>query len=129
MTKTLELLVNLQDLVNMEEEIKSDNYLTIMKEMLNLSDEEAEKRRQETLKVIKEKKRVIESQLPSDIVRMFKRLMKRYGRAVVPVVNEICLNCSSHIPTSYLTQPGEVIRCPNCGIFLYMPLPEQGQKK
>ncbi len=123
MNKTLELLINLQDLIHMEEEIRSEGYIKILKETLGLTDEEAEKRREEALAALHKEKEAIESNLPGDILRRFNRLMKRYGRAVVPVVGEICLNCSSHIPTSYLTQSGEVITCPNCGIFLYMPLP------
>ncbi len=125
---TLEILIKLQDLEHMLEELNSPEYLNILKESSGLSDEEAQEKIEESIESLKKEIEGLKKSLPKEIVRKYNRLIKRYGRAVVPVVNETCLNCFSHIPTSFLTKSGELVECPNCGAFLYLPIPDKEKK-
>jgi predicted nucleic acid-binding Zn-ribbon protein len=53
----------------------------------------------------------------------FQRLMKRFGHAVVPVINNSCMGCFANIPSSFtsVTHENKVLQCENCGRVLYWP--------
>ncbi len=56
-------------------------------------------------------------------LRIYERLIAKYGRAVVPVENRICLGCFQGVPPSFFSeitadQPVKV--CENCGRILYL---------
>jgi len=61
-------------------------------------------------------------ELDNDIVERYKRLVKRYDRAVAPVLDGICYGCYQVMPTALATDRDKnkkVFLCPNCGRFLY----------
>ncbi len=56
--------------------------------------------------------------------RIYERLAEKYGRAVVPVVDKICLGCFQGVPPKFFSEvdadrPVKV--CENCGRILYFP--------
>jgi predicted nucleic acid-binding Zn-ribbon protein len=53
---------------------------------------------------------------------LYERLFQRYGRAVVPVKDRVCLGCFVTLPTSALPPPADsnaVTVCESCGRILY----------
>jgi predicted nucleic acid-binding Zn-ribbon protein len=53
---------------------------------------------------------------------LYDRLLRRYGRAVVPVKDRVCLGCFVTLPTSALPPPADsdaVSVCESCGRILY----------
>ncbi len=79
---------------------------------------EIEESKIDRLKEVREKE--IEK-LPPDIKDEYEMLSKRYGKGVAPLVEGTCLNCFSVLPTAMLPDEKreEILRCPNCSIFLY----------
>ena len=76
----------------------------------------------DNIKKMEEARSSIVSQLKDHIYRKYTRLTKRYGSAVVPVVNNICQGCYLLLPTQMISpdqQNKSVITCPNCGRILY----------
>ncbi len=60
-------------------------------------------------------------EIPQKWLALYERLQNRYGRAVVPVEDRICLGCFVTLPTA-ATPPGneaEPKLCENCGRILY----------
>jgi len=61
------------------------------------------------------------------VLNMYERIAKRWGRAVVPVQDRICLGCFMSLPTQHIgvdKDPGQgppdhVESCENCGRILY----------
>ena len=53
----------------------------------------------------------------------FRRLIGRFGHAVVPVVNNLCTGCFNNIPSSFVskTNVNKVQKCESCGRILYWP--------
>ena len=53
----------------------------------------------------------------------YKRLTAKYGRAVVPVVGNLCTGCFNAIPASFIssTNANRVQKCESCGRILYWP--------
>jgi len=53
----------------------------------------------------------------------YRRLTKRFGHAVVPVVDNLCTGCFAQIPASFVSVANEnkVQKCENCGRILYWP--------
>lgn len=61
-------------------------------------------------------------ELDKDIVERYERLIKRYDRAVAPVLDGICYGCYQVMPTALATgrdKNKRIFLCPNCGRFLY----------
>jgi predicted nucleic acid-binding Zn-ribbon protein len=50
-------------------------------------------------------------------------MSQRHGRAVSPVISDMCLACFAKIPTSYRSTlfEGKVRMCQSCGRILYFP--------
>lgn len=74
------------------------------------------------IKQMDEARKKIVEKLKDHIHRKYSRLTKRYGNAVVPVVNNICQGCYLVLPTQMISpeQKNEsVVTCPNCGRILY----------
>lgn len=74
-----------------------------------------------TKKIEAARQRLLEG-LDKDIVERYRRLMKRYGRAVAPVLEGICYGCYQVMPTALATDKDrnkKIYLCPNCGRFLY----------
>ncbi len=55
-------------------------------------------------------------------LRLYERVLRRYGRAVIPVRERVCLGCFVTLPTSALPPPADsdaVSVCASCGRILY----------
>lgn len=63
------------------------------------------------------------SKLESTHLQHYERMSQRHGRAVSPVVGDMCLACFAKIPTSYRSTlfEAKVRMCQSCGRILYFP--------
>jgi predicted nucleic acid-binding Zn-ribbon protein len=63
------------------------------------------------------------SKIDSRHMGYYRRLTKRFGHAVVPVVSNLCTGCFAQIPSSFVsvTNENKVQKCENCGRILYWP--------
>ncbi len=55
-------------------------------------------------------------------LRVYQRVRRRYDRAVVPVMNRICLGCFQELPTSRTPEVADgdpLPTCESCGRILY----------
>ena len=62
------------------------------------------------------------NQIPKQDLRLFRRIRRRYERAVVPVRNRICLGCFQELPTSRtrtVQDNAALPTCESCGRVLY----------
>jgi predicted nucleic acid-binding Zn-ribbon protein len=61
------------------------------------------------------------AQLDDTNLQHYERMSKRYGRAVTPVMADMCLACFAKLPTSYRSSlyEGKVRMCQSCGRILY----------
>lgn len=60
--------------------------------------------------------------LPSDIGKLFQKLLNHYSTAVVPMADGVCTGCGMSVPTimAYEVKVGEkLIQCPRCTRFIY----------
>jgi predicted nucleic acid-binding Zn-ribbon protein len=108
MNEKLRMLVALQDLDMMIRESKQEE------ESLGFKIQHLEK-----LHTAREH---LAAQIDDEWLRLYERVAKRHGRAVVPVEGGVCLGCFMGLPTSaqIKPKPGENIRvCENCGRILY----------
>jgi predicted nucleic acid-binding Zn-ribbon protein len=57
------------------------------------------------------------------LLSRYERIIKRLGRAVVPITSNICLGCFAVIPTSYTSSEnrGKILQCESCGRIFYWP--------
>ena len=57
------------------------------------------------------------------LLTRYERIIKRLGRAVVPITSNICLGCFAVIPTSYTSAENreKILQCENCGRIFYWP--------
>ncbi|MEO0292700.1 MAG: C4-type zinc ribbon domain-containing protein [candidate division WOR-3 bacterium] len=107
MDKQLLLLISLQELDILRKEKKGEEEVGF--EIDNM-------------KKMEEARASIVSQIKDHLYRKYSRLTKRYGSAVVPVVNNICQGCYLLFPTQMIAPEQKnksVITCPNCGRILY----------
>ncbi len=61
-------------------------------------------------------------QIPGQDLRVYWRIRRRYERAVVPILNRICLGCFQELPTSRtraFTDSDPLPTCESCGRVLY----------
>lgn len=61
----------------------------------------------------------LEKKVASEYLAIYRRLMDRGLRAVVPVRDNTCLACFMKQPTKYPGSDTEVRRCNHCNRFLY----------
>lgn len=60
--------------------------------------------------------------IPSEVFNHYNRVRARYGRAIAPVRENLCLGCFIKIPTQISSREmgNQVLRnCENCGRYLY----------
>ncbi|HJX32398.1 MAG TPA: hypothetical protein VJ624_11225 [Thermodesulfobacteriota bacterium] len=60
--------------------------------------------------------------IPPEVFNHYNRVRARYGRAIAPVRENICLGCFIKIPTQISSREmgNQVLRnCENCGRYLY----------
>lgn len=113
MHKILETLVMLQDLDCMIDEVSSKAVKSVEKKMgLKIKGEEQ----------LQEAKARLEGSLPPAVLARYHKLMKRFGRAVVPVVGNNCMGCYVAVPKRLTVREignRELRNCDRCGLFLY----------
>jgi predicted nucleic acid-binding Zn-ribbon protein len=108
MNDTIRLLVALQDLDLMIKESQNE--------------EESFGFRIQNLEKLQAAREHLAQQVSVKWLRMYERVSKRHGRAVVPVEGGVCLGCFMGLPTSHQTSQKadeEVSVCENCGRILY----------
>jgi len=113
MNETLQHLVILQDLDDMISEAEDAD---LLKEQEKLGFEI------QGLDKLKEARQELFQKIPPDVFSQYQRIRKRYGRAIAPVRDNICLGCFITIPTALSNKNigNEDLRnCENCGRFLY----------
>ena len=108
----LQLLVALQDMNGMIREVeeKGDELETMGFTHAGLDN-------------LKRAREELEGKIDPRLMSSFKRLVGRFGHAVVPVVGNNCTGCFAHIPPSFVskTNAGLVQKCESCGRYLYWP--------
>ena len=113
MNDVLQNLVSLQDLDEMISEAEDTDILH-QQEELGFEIKGLEK--------LKAARQELMDKVPPDVLTHYKKIIKRYGRAIAPVRESICLGCFITIPTALSSKEigNQVLRnCENCGRFLY----------
>lgn len=109
----LRLLVKLQDLDLMIKEA-TDAHRLAEEAMLGFKIDSVSK--------LEEARKNLARSIDPSLLEMYKRLKRRYERAVVPVYRGACLGCFSTLPTALgqaVKSYEEVKVCENCGRILY----------
>jgi predicted nucleic acid-binding Zn-ribbon protein len=113
MHKILQTLVMLQDLDCMIAEVSSKDMKNVEKKMgLKIKGEDQ----------LQEARERLEQSLPPAVLSKYHKLMKRFGRAVVPVVGNNCMGCYVSVPKRLMVREignRELRNCERCGMFLY----------
>jgi predicted nucleic acid-binding Zn-ribbon protein len=110
----LHLLVNLQDLDTLIRETRDEARRTELEKMGFSMD---------NLEPLENAREKLTGKIDRRWLRVYDRLLTKYGRAVVPVENRTCLGCFQGVPPSFFSeitanQPVKV--CENCGRILYL---------
>ncbi len=112
MNKKIQLLISLYDLDIMIKELSQTNTLEKMKEIgfkIEFPSRDIQRVRMSLVR-----------RVGKEVYRHYKILMERYGdRPVVPVISGYCGGCFMQVPTQLMTKKNEIVKCPNCGRFLY----------
>jgi predicted nucleic acid-binding Zn-ribbon protein len=108
----VKLLVALQDLDLMIKEAKDAHTSSEMKQMGFKLDGIAE---------LHQARENLAKRIKPQLLNRYERLAKSYGRAIVPVIGNLCLGCFVTLPTSYpsLKSKNSFLSCENCGRILY----------
>jgi len=112
MDPILEALIVLHDLDIRSKELQDPTYKKLG----------FESKSKNPLDILEEERRKYIAKIPENVLRRYKKLKNKYGRAVAPVIKDVCLNCFSHLPIAFVSQPEKnekLQTCPNCGIFVY----------
>jgi len=72
---------------------------------------------------LKEKAEIMAKDIETRNLNYYRRLTKRFGHGVVPVVDNLCTGCFANIPASFVSATNENMlqKCESCGRFLYWP--------
>ncbi|HIE05442.1 MAG TPA: hypothetical protein EYP58_01435 [bacterium (Candidatus Stahlbacteria)] len=57
--------------------------------------------------------------LPKQLLDRYEKIMKRYERALAPVIKGICYGCFIRLPSEMSTRRSGIRTCPNCGRIIY----------
>ena len=114
MEEQIKLLVALQDLDLMIKEVKDVDTSSEMKQMGFKLDGMAE---------LQQARDNLAGRIRPQLLNRYERLLKSYGRAVVPVTGNLCLGCFVTLPTAYpsLKSKNSFLTCESCGRILYFP--------
>jgi predicted nucleic acid-binding Zn-ribbon protein len=110
----LQMLVALQDMEQMIREAEDQKKASELEDMgFDLSG----------LEKVKAAAEELGAKIDQRHMSYYRRLTKRYGHAVVPVVSNLCTGCFAQIPASFVsvTNENKVQKCENCGRILYWP--------
>ena len=110
MNSQLETLIMLQDLDLMLKEM-SDQKTASQMSRLGFEVNPVES--------LKEARAELARKINPDHLMTYERLMNRYGRAIVPVRNSVCLACFLKQPTKYNAADPILRLCSQCNRFLY----------
>lgn len=110
MNSQLETLIMLQDLDLMLKEM-SDQKTASQMSRLGFEVNPVES--------LKEARAELARKITPDHLTTYERLMGRYGRAIVPVRNSVCLACFLKQPTKYNAADPILRLCSQCNRFLY----------
>ena len=113
MNELLQKLVMLQDLDYMIDEVRSRDAKKVQKKLgLEIKGEET----------LNEAKKTLEKEIPPPVLSRYSKMMERFGRAVVPVVDSKCMGCYVTLPKRLNVREignRELRSCERCGKFLY----------
>lgn len=72
---------------------------------------------------LKEKAEAMSKEIDNRHLGYYRRLTKRFGHAVVPVIDNLCTGCFANIPASFVSATNENLlqKCESCGRILYWP--------
>jgi len=110
----LMLLVALQDLDAMIRESEDKAHAAKLEDMgFSL----------EGLENLKQARAELAQSIDKAVLSRYERIIKRLGRAVVPITSNICLGCFAVIPTSYTSAENQdkILNCESCGRIFYWP--------
>lgn len=112
MDEQVKLLVALQDLDLMIKEAADAKTSAEMKQMGFKFDGLAE---------LQGARAILAKRIKPQLLNRYEKLLKSYGRAIVPVTGHLCLGCFVTLPTSYssLRTKNMLVTCENCGRILY----------
>lgn len=57
--------------------------------------------------------------ISKQLLERYERIVKRYERALAPVINGICYGCFIRLPSEMSTRRSGIVTCPNCGRIIY----------
>ncbi len=75
------------------------------------------------LEALRERSAQLAREIELKHLNYYRRLTKRFGHAVVPVVGNLCTGCFANIPASFVsaTNENKLQKCESCGRILYWP--------
>jgi uncharacterized protein len=75
------------------------------------------------LNQLKEKAEVMAGEINPRHLAYYRRLTRRFGHAVVPVIDNLCTGCFANIPAQFVSATNENLlqKCESCGRILYWP--------
>lgn len=109
-----QLLVALQDLEEMIQEAEDPNQRKQLEDLgFPVTGIDELRRAQEKLETL----------IDAGMLSKYRRLHRRSGRAIVPVVDATCTGCFTGIPSSFTSSvnANKVMTCETCGRMLYWP--------
>jgi len=112
MDEQVQLLVALQDLDLMIKEAKDNNTSSELKHMGFKLDGVAK---------LAEAREDLAKRIKPQMLNRYERVSRSCGRAIVPVIGNLCLGCFATLPTSFqsIQSKNTILTCEHCGRMLY----------
>ncbi len=75
------------------------------------------------LSALKDKRQLVSGEIDSPAIKLYEKLQKQKGQAVVKVEQGICRGCRISLPSSDLQQvrSRSLVQCSSCGRLLFLP--------
>ncbi len=75
------------------------------------------------LSALKDKRQLVSGEIDSPVIKLYEKLQKQKGQAVVKVEQGICRGCRISLPSSDLQQvrSRSLVQCSSCGRLLFLP--------
>ncbi len=112
----LDYLIKIQDLTSRKNEMQNDSTVEQFEEMGFKIDRKRE------LKILDKTIEEIIGQLDQSTQDLYNRVLRKYSRPLVPVINGTCYGCFVAVPTAQDTGRKEenvLETCSNCGRIIY----------
>lgn len=113
MNGQLQILIALQDVLGLIREAKDPSQKKAL-DKIGL--------KMDNLEALEATRADLEGQLNLSVLSEYKRVRRRYGRIVAPVIGGICYGCFMKIHMAIASSEDRnesLLRCENCGMFLY----------